>query len=162
MTKKAFNILLIVIVIILWIIIGARMYLMLKRPTLENTEPKRVHGTQITPIDDTLGLKLDYPDPFLAKTNGRSGTSHKKSTPITTPITSADKKTAPKWPSITYSGMVKPANGLSAVAVLTVDGKPCLLRYQEMINDLRPLYIGSDSLIIEYKKEKRTLKKVAK
>lgn len=162
MTKKAFNLLLILVVIILWIIIGTRMYLILKRPTLENAEPKRVHGPQITPTNDTMGLKLDYQDPFLAKTNGRPVTSHKKSTPITTPRTSADKKVAPKWPSITYSGMVKPANGLSAVAVLTVDGKPCLLRYQEEVNDLRPLYIGSDSLIVEYKKEKRTLKKVAK
>jgi hypothetical protein len=162
MTKKAFNILLILIVTILWIMIGTRMYLMLKRPTLENIVPKSVHVPQTAKTDDTMGLKLDYPDPFLAKMNGKSGSPDKKTTPISALKTSADKKVAPKWPSITYSGMVKPANGLSAVAVLTVDGKPFLIRYQEEVNDLRPLYIGSDSLIIEFKKEKRTLKKVAK
>ena len=106
---------------------------------------------------DTFSINLDYRDPF-----GETKKSYSPSPPQNT--TRPVSRTAPRpvkqatpWPDIVYYGQVRRTTSKDPLAILSIDGYKHTMRKGEKLYDGITLKaIGRDSMVIVYKREKRT------
>lgn len=169
MKNKKTTYILFFLVILIWGIIGFRIY-------------NHVHdsGTDQTPFvilplsragSDTSGtkrLKLNYNDPFLkrnvsvAKTITMPEKKYSAQTNIRRRIGEFNRKAPEKsvsWPDVSYSGLILNDKTNEELGLLQVNNESYLIRNGDIRNDIIIVKIFSDSIFVSYQDETRTILK---
>lgn len=114
-------------------------------------------------IDAKQELLLNYPDPFLKSTNApvviikRQIIKEKK---IEKKIVPTQETSTYTWPAITYKGIMKNQNHPEKIlGLVVVNGKECIVRKGESVNDLVVLTIDKNKVELQHEKEKRSFAK---
>ncbi len=106
-------------------------------------------------------LNLNYDDPFLKRLKRRKrATSGNKAKPPAKKVQKT-KVEVPKiiWPQVQFNGVIKAKTGQSTVALITIDGHSVVLKNGEEFKGVKLLEIGNGQILLQYKKEKRTIVK---
>ncbi|MEO8533266.1 MAG: hypothetical protein ABI441_05930, partial [Flavobacterium sp.] len=168
MVKKKINIVLIVVVLGLW---GSVFYKTItqyftSKELAVNTSASsgKVKFNQIN--KDTFALENVSRDPFLNKQvqevvsrpqrqyvpNNYSGSAVKKAKPATTAV-----RQLTIWPAISYHGYIKDSRG--EMVILKIDSKMFRLRKNDLVEGIMIRKISSDSLEVDFNKEKKIIKR---
>ncbi|QSB27648.1 hypothetical protein [Flavobacterium sp. CLA17] len=168
MVKKKINIILIVVVLGLW---GSVFYKTINRfftsKELAVNNPAGSATVKFNQINkDTFALENVNRDPFLNKqvqevvsrpqrqyvpNSNHSGALVKKATAAPT------IKHLIVWPAISYHGYIKDSRG--EMVILKIDSKMFRLRKNDLVDGLMIKKISSDSLEVDFNKEKKIIKR---
>jgi hypothetical protein len=167
MVKKKINIILIVVVLGLW---GSVFYKTINRFfTSKELAVNTTSGSATVKFNrinkDTFALENVARDPFLNKQvqevvsrpqrqyvpNHSGGPVIKKAAPTPT------MKHLIVWPAISYHGYIKDSRG--EMVILKIDSKMFRLRKNDLVDGLMIKKISSDSLEVDFNKEKKTIKR---
>ena len=116
-------------------------------------------------LTDTLRLSLAYSDPFLGRKlirfeQSQSSLPKPMTIPVSLPPTTYNPVKqvveAPKtiWPKLKYGGII------NQNALLKVNNSQHILKVGEEVQELKILKIHEDSLLLSFKKEKKTIYKI--
>ena len=158
MKKKNLNIILIPGVLCIWAIIIIKVFSYSKTPKIEtldlsvnSVKPERVS------ILDTIVIYANYRDPFIdshpAHISGNT-TMKLQIEPIQKPLI-----IKVSWPVIIYGGLVKNAKVDKELGLVIISGSSNILEKNMEITGVRILDIFSDSIIVQYQKEIKTIVK---
>lgn len=140
-------------ILIIWSLIGYRIYKAVNPPPIEivaiNTEdsfkPKKVE------VIKSYNINADYRDPFLGTLASNKKTQRKTATTITEP------KEQIVFPTIFYKGIVSPkTNKKSAVYLVQINGQQNLLKLRNTSQEITLISGNSKEVVLEYKKERKT------
>ena len=157
MDKKYLNSALIVLLIVIW---GGIIYKYFGKSKV--VAQKRPFINANTPVNhviskDTFTLKLNNRDPF--KTS-----KIKRAVSNTTSSKKKSKKTSVSkvvvWPKIQYFGFVKSEANKTKLALVKVNGKLYKKREKDKIEALTILRAYSDSIIVAFNKNLKTIKRL--
>lgn len=166
MVKKKINILLIIVVLGLW---GSVFYKTLNQYFFsKETVPDNVQSSakiQLNQINkDTFALQTVSRDPFLNKqTQIPASTSVAPVLNNTRVVKKVNNTVYPKpkqiiaWPSISYHGYIKDSRG--ELVIIKINQKIFRLRKDALVEGIVIKKISSDSLEIDFNKEKKTIKR---
>lgn len=106
---------------------------------------------------DSSTLILNYRDPFLSGTSLSFASSHNADNLISNNnnLTMAPKP-AMNFPNTRYSGLVINTKNKHKLGLLKIDNKDFLAREGEEVGGEKILKLYSDSVVISYKKSKKT------
>ena len=151
MSKKAKTYILLIFALLVWGLIGYKIYRQLNPKTNDTfaIQSDFKYQPQVNTKKFTYDLDSGYRDPFL-------GTLKKKYKPTqntTTQIpTKKEKPKKVKFPKCTYQGVVQPKTATKAgVYLINVNGKNELFNVGHSINDLRLLSANEKSIQLQYK-----------
>lgn len=167
MMKKKINIILILVVLGLWGSVFYRtlnQYFFSKEIAISTTQTSgKLQLNQIN--KDTFALQTLSRDPFLNKQTQIVVSPPVKQTSNSTAssIKKADNATYTKpkqiiaWPSISYHGYIKDSRG--EMVIIKINQKMFRLRKDALVEGLIIKKISSDSLEVDFNKEKKTIKR---
>lgn len=167
MVKKKINIILIVVVLGLW---GSVFYKTINRFfTSKELAVNNASGSATVKFNqinkDTFALENVSRDPFLNK-QVQQAVSRPQRQYVPNPNHSAVvKKAAPAptmkqlivWPAISYHGYIKDSRG--EMVILKIDSKMFRLRKNDLVEGLMIKKISSDSLEVDFNKERKVIKR---
>lgn len=167
MAKKKINILLIIIVLGLW---GSVFYKTLNQYFFSKNESVvAIHSSakiQLNQINkDTFVLQTIARDPFLNNVNREIVSpaptpSANNSLAITRKVNKpiqAKPKEIMIWPSISYHGYIKDSQG--ELVIIKINQKMFRLRKEASIQGILIKKISSDSIEVDFNKEKKTIRR---
>ncbi|RUT69887.1 hypothetical protein D0817_14835 [Flavobacterium cupreum] len=167
MVKKKINIILIVVVLGLW---GSVFYKTINRFfTSKELAVNNSSGSTTVKFNqinkDTFALENVSRDPFLNKQVQEVVSRPQRQYVANTSHSAAVKKAAPAptmkhlivWPSISYHGYIKDSRG--EMVILKIDSKMFRLRKNDLVDGLMIKKISSDSLEVDFNKEKKIIKR---
>jgi hypothetical protein len=154
MSKKKINIILIPSAIVIWVVV------LLKVLTFTGPTGDSLSGKSVLPekqddksSSDTLGLLLNYRDPFVA---GSSPFIIKKTDDKDTEIFHKPQVVTP--PSVTYHGLIDPGKNRNGVALADINNRSFLVSKGDTLAGLKIVNIFRDSLVFEFQKNLFTIK----
>lgn len=165
--KKKINIILILVVLGLWGSVFYRtlnQYFFSKEITISTTQTSgKLELNQIN--KDTFALQTLSRDPFLNKqtqlivTSPESQAIAHNTSPTKKVNTTTYTKPRPimDWPSISYHGYIKDSRG--EMVIIKINQKMFRLRKDALVEGLIIKKISSDSLEVDFNKEKKTIKR---
>ena len=167
MTKKAKNIIALVLFVAVWGIIISRLWENSQiEEALEETQ-SNYSNLSYSPLmfnKDTFELVLPDVDPFLKKSTSKfSSSNYMPSTTTSSP--KVTKKEEPKvqknvpWPSINYLGFVNNRSENNPLCLIKINGQVCRMSKGDNQNDVSLVKVFRDSVYIVYKGEERTFRK---
>ncbi len=163
MNKKYLNSVLFILLVIIWgsVIIKyfgtSKGVLNTPKEMVSNISGNKNYET----VRDTFKLDIQNKDPFKVTKPIENKTPIKTALPK--PIQKqvrVDKPVAIHWPSITYHGFVKGDHNTTRLILLKVDNKLYKKREKEMIADLTIIKAHSDSLLVSFNNQLKTIKKI--
>lgn len=161
MNRKHLNKALIVGVAVLWLLIGFKLITVVKGPSKSVTPYKAVSTLLTGDEPDTFSLYLNYRDPFMTLRSSPSIEKTDFKPPSqTTSIAVAQIAQPVTWPSVSFSGTVFSADGFSKLALITIGGKPFLMRPGDVTGGVVLRGLETDSVVLEYMNQVKTLKQV--
>lgn len=137
-------------VLIIWSLIGYRIYKAIaspKTPTnivINNSEfkPTKINTTK------PYNIKANYRDPFLG-TMARSSKKKK--------ATSKKTKEVVVFPKIVYKGMIAPkTKNKPAVYLIQINGKQNFLKVNAIIDEVKLIKGNNKEVVLEYKKTRKS------
>jgi len=163
MTKKKINIVLIVGVALIW---GLLIYKFLGNSFVSQDDQQNYAATIYEELPasiqkDTFDLKEYSRDPFLGKVKritGNSNSMSKKKTKQKTVLKKEKTKVVQLWPQLQYLGFVKEEKAKEPLLLLKVNGK--LMREKssfEFYKEFKVLIFYKDSLLVSFRKDKKTI-----
>lgn len=161
MNKKYLNGTLFILLIVIW---GSVIFKYFGRSKgVVNTNIEIVsnlnYGQNYATVKDTFNLEIKNNDPFkVSKHITKPPLKTESSKPA--PKVNVIKPVTVNWPNITYHGFVKGDNNTTRLILLKVDNKLYKKREKEMIADLTIITAHSDSLIISFNNQLKTIKKI--
>lgn len=144
------------LVLLIWGIIGYKIYSSLDKKDETVVKRIKVEEHQTSFLADTCKLLLSYADPFL----DRMEPIRKVPSGIKNPLpakTAVANKAA--WPLIGYSGMIKNKQSNKILALLSINGTSMSSKEGEEINGVKVLKIFKDSVKLSFQKEIRHFSK---
>ncbi len=139
--------------LIVWGLIGYRIYKAVNPPPIEvlainaddSFKPKKVESVK------SYDINADYRDPFL----GTLASNNKLKRKVTT--TSVKPKEQIVFPNIVYKGIVSPkTNKKTAVYLIQVNGQQKLLKLRNTSQEVTLISGNSKEVVLEYQKERKT------
>jgi hypothetical protein len=166
MQKKGMTYILLAAVAMVW---GLVFYRILSSLGEEETSTPKISKTVVaetnSEISDTFVLSLNYRDPFLSKSTvsvNYSTTQPSSSVVVQQKVPTKVAKVAPEqtdWSFLRYIGSVKNQSSGKQVALLSIHGIEKVLGVGESSNDLKVLEHSRDSVFVEYRSEKKWIKR---
>ena len=150
--------LLVPLFILIWGVIGHRIYKGMNNDDLELFVEEANLELVVEMLEpDTFSIIADYRDPFLGKIRSskpKAVTPKKKQAPIV-------KKPEPvlRWPSIVYGGMIKNQKTGKLVAMVKINGKDNLLSIGNVVSEVILLKVYPDSITVSLGKVEKTVHK---
>ncbi len=158
MDKKYLNIILIVLLIAIWGGVIYKHFTKKKIELPENEIKSKSMAIDYTIAKDTFVLQLNTRDPFKASKNRRS---QNNTTQQAKP--SGNRTTKPKqtlvWPNIQYYGFVKSTPNKTRMALVKINNQLHRKREKQTIDDVKLVKAYSDSIIVLFNKEKKTVRR---
>lgn len=109
---------------------------------------------------DTFSIVANYRDPFL----GKKIRTYTATSANTNQINKSKRKTSNQptptnkpWPIIKYKGMIKNNNSEKRVGIVKIDGKERLVKEGDVLNDIKVLSIGKQSIKVKFQKEQKEI-----
>ena len=160
MNKKYLNMVLIALLIFIW---GSVVYKYFVKKAVDTADSNNIPVMASTNMDftvtrDSFELVLNDKDPF--------GISKRRPNPIDVKKTShidLSKKLVPKndtWPKISYYGFVRGQQKSTKLVLIKVNNKLSRKRETENIEEVSILKAYSDSVIVSYNKEHKTIQRI--
>jgi hypothetical protein len=147
------------ITLFVWVAIIYKVFISMgdKEETFNN-KPKLELSTEDNIFkEDTIKLKLSYPDPFLKAPFISKNSQSEKKTDIKSKLTENEFI---QWPTIQYYGLVKNSKTKQQKINLSINGKMYIMKRRELKDNIRLLQIYNDSIECVYNNEKKTIKKL--
>lgn len=144
---------LLITVVIIWGLVGFRLYNQFK--------PKQRHA-DFTPRNineiarDSFSLQLNYNDPFLRIKSSKKVVNANQSI-VTTKVNKPNTKEQvkkPKWPEIKYYGYAKKVENTVYLAI-SIDGENRIVSSKEFIENLQIISFSEDSIMVKRDKENK-------
>ncbi len=164
MKKKKQIVLLVPLVVIIWGVIGYRIYKTVKGNT-EVKELVTIHNLPVQAVEkkEVYTLKLDYSDPFLKNRRSYSPPvqntvkAESKPKPV---VVKTVKKIPVRWPNIVYHGLIEHKKDHRILYLVEVDGVSHFMHEGQLQDELELVKAYQDSIWVKYKEEDRkTFKK---
>lgn len=158
MKKQKLNVFLIILLVIIWgVLVYKFLFPYLGKQTNEFIVPTSANMNSYKLFKkDTFELRLNKVDPFL-------NTSYKVKAHKVKPAAIKSKRRSEivkkTWPSVNYFGFVKSHKHNSKLALLRIDGKLFKVHVGEAIEEVKILTIKSDSIQLQFAREKRYVKR---
>jgi hypothetical protein len=151
MKNKRFLIILLICVILVWGLIGVRIYQSFQNP---QTFPK----TNLIVKDKPIGIQdfvliANYPDPFLGEIKPVKKVSLEQK--LNSTIYQVKKEI--HWPTIIFKGTISKKNSHIDYCMLVVNNKEVMLKTNDTIYGIVVRKIYKDSIRLEYSKVKKTI-----
>ncbi len=107
-------------------------------------------------LPDTFELKLNYTDPFL-KNEKRVISTKAQTAPKV--VEAKPKKSAEtiNFPAIKFDGFIKKQE--NELAIVSINGSSHFMKTGETAKEIKLIRIYSDSIIVSFQNQKRTIKK---
>ena len=141
------------LVIIIWAVIGYRLFKYLNADKVEIHEAKKaeLHILQQNFTPDTFSILANYRDPFL-NVNNTPARVHKTVGPLSKPVVKSDKP----WPAIAYHGLIKNDALNRAYAMISINNKLKNLAVNDEFDGVQVINMNRDSICVSFNMERRT------
>ncbi len=107
-------------------------------------------------LPDTFELKLNYPDPFL-KNEKRVISANTQTAKKAVEAKPKKSVETINFPAVKYNGLIKKQE--SELAIVSINGSSHFMKTGETANDIKLIRIYSDSIVVSFQNQKRTIKK---
>ena len=158
MNKKYLNSILIVLLVAIW---GGVIYkYFVKKDTVlpDNAIQSKGMAIDYTIAKDTFVLQLNNRDPFKASKRRRAQSNTTQQGKANGNRTTKPKQTL-VWPNIQYYGFVKSTENKTRMALVKINNRLHRKREQQIIDDVKLVKAYSDSIIVLFNKEKKTVRR---
>ncbi|MBB2145793.1 hypothetical protein GM921_09865 [Pedobacter sp. LMG 31464] len=153
---------LLVVVVIVWGIIGYRVFMASgsqELPPVQAALPKREYVQLINHENDTVNLDLAYRDPFSVANGDFIAEAAGNAVGLKNPAPALlMPRTGVNWSTIQYMGYITNPDTKLKVVLISLNGKDLMLAEGQSLNGLRLIKYTGDSVKIEYQKESKYLK----
>lgn len=158
MNKKYLNSILIVLLVAIWGGVIYKYFIKKKIAAPENALHSKGMAIDYTIAKDTFVLQLNSRDPFKASKRRRTQSNTTPQTKSSTNRAKQPKKTL-VWPNIQYYGFVKSAPNKTRKALVKINNRLHRKREREVIDEVKLVKAYSDSIIVMFNKEKKTVRR---
>lgn len=142
---------LIPVVVLVWGLIGYRIFAGINPSAVEHTkiEQRTVFKPEQLVENRNFTIEANYRDPFLGTLeNQYSNKPKKKKIKV--------KKEEVVFPDIQYKGMFKPGNHGKTVFLIEIDGSQLMFKLKEEHHEVKLLKGDKEQIVVKYKTEKQT------
>ena len=151
MKNKRIVFILLPVTLLIWVIIGYRIYSSLnKEPTFQEIIAGKKSPPENNISIENFAIVGNYIDPFLkgnvAKNNGRGKTAI---------IPSPQKGTTAQWPTIKYGGLIRKQQSNRQFAMISINGKDRIMKVNDCLEEVCLNKIYNDSIEMIFKGVKK-------
>ena len=162
MKNKKTAYLLVPLVLLVWGMIGWKVYAAMNKKENENMLQEKNEEIKNSgeKIPDTFELMADYRDPFLGKPTvpGHSKLNIQNSKlPVAKPT--PKEKEAPSWPAVSYHGLIMRSGTEKKIGFLRVNGVSYFVTGGDEAGGLKIGRVSKDSVEVLMGKERKIVKK---
>ncbi|HAD98246.1 MAG TPA: hypothetical protein DCG19_12625 [Cryomorphaceae bacterium] len=150
------------LVLLIWGIIGYRIYKAVKgNSEVSITTVSHLPVTMARVETTAYELQLDYDDPFLKNRkryvppSSQQAQASKPVSKVKPKVVKTVTKIPLQWPRIVYHGLISHKQDKTTIYLVEVDGASHLVQQGEMFQELELLKAFPDSVWLRYKKEEK-------
>lgn len=140
-------------ILIIWGLIGYRIYKAINPPPTEVIAINAVDGFKPKKVKTvkSYDINADYRDPFLGILASNKKVKRKATTTVAKP------KEQIAFPTIVYKGIISPKTSRkSAVYLVQINGQQNLLKLRNTSQEVTLISGNDKEIVLEYKKERKT------
>ena len=151
-------------VVVIWIVIGYRLYGAMKGDDFTPPVTRTFTPVVDRENNEPYQLQLNYADPFLKKENTIFRATYKPSLPQTSSLPAVVRETANvsttvNWNTLAYFGMIENAKTTHRVGIVTLNGVRKLVRESDQISHFTIERILKDSMEVRSGQETKYIVK---
>jgi hypothetical protein len=163
MKNKKLSWVLLPVVVVIWAMIGWKVYASMSAED-DQFVPGKVDSGQtnnLSNVPDTYQLSLDYRDPFLDARSAPKKNTHASAAQNSVPPKKIDAEPPVKKepPSIQYFGLVKEKTSNKTVGFLRVNGESFFVKQNDLISEITIIRLWRDSVEVRYDAKKSVIRK---